>query len=568
MTEEKELFRFLPPVKTIDLSDWKEAGIPATAPGSPYLGFYLCVGPVQPVCIEQNSNQQIEINYTGPPGTATGLYYSLSFQLLKWQYNVTKIDEWIEVSPTHREYYERTLASKGALEGTIKEGLRSASQAVADYELVKHDLRKYREIMDYFVAVENAKKEKDKEKMRAKMMSAEHALKSMYVDQVDVHMGQTSLVEMARSRWPTVIADFYAITEADDTVDEIMKRLGVSRAEAVVLKTKNTLFREWLKLFGDTVKDRYEMLQGLVMAREKSIKEYQDWIKPYISRYKALKLGQERPGIRKSMLTSFADLTGQATFSNNIRMWSFKPYRAIEYKKMPHVVEGKFQIEPYDDWAKLFIKDPKRGLAKIYPWLLNKGKKGDVADDIADHLKTEWAAGRIFGLDPRELYYIFYDIEVTRLGLRLQTGELEDITFMMKTWVLSQNIMLVKLVEKECREREVERYIEEMLGLKKDERPVAETVKAEFSDLFGSKVEKKEPSELQKIAKELRDSISEISGTASAARGAMIKHRGAFVKPGPYETDFNERITKQYLIPSGRMLGSLTNLLLGKMGVG
>jgi hypothetical protein len=39
------------------------------------------------------------------------------------------------------------------------------------------------------------------------------------------------------------------------------------------------------------------------------------------------------------------------------------------------------------------------------------------------------------------------------------------------------------------------------------------------------------------------------------------------VKPGPYETDFNERITKQYLIPSGRLLGNLTNLLLNKIGV-
>ncbi|MEM5814319.1 MAG: hypothetical protein QXD77_00705 [Candidatus Aenigmatarchaeota archaeon] len=567
---ELPLFGFVPDVKTAELSDWKGWGVPATKAGSPYLGYYVCVGPVDPVSVEQGSNQQIEINYTGAPGTASGLYYALTFQLLKWQYNVVKVDEWIEVSPTHREYFERTLASKSALEGTIKEGLRSAAQAVADYELVKHDLRKYREIMDYLTAVEVAKKEKDAKKRHTKLLSAEHALKSMYVDQVDVHTGAMSLVEMARSRWPTVIADFYSLTEEDDTVDGIKDRLKISRAEAVVLKTKNTLFREWLKLFGGTVKDRYETLQSLVMAREKSIKEYQEWIKPYISRYKALKVGHERPELRKSALTSFADLTGQATFANVITIWAFKPYRAVEYKKMPHVVQGKFTIDPYDSWAKLFIKDPKRGLASRYPWLLNKGSKegNDVADDIVEKLKAEWSSGKIFGLDPKELYYIFFEIVVTRLGLRLQVGELEDITFMIKTWVLSQNIMLVKLVEKECREREVERYIEEMLGLKKGEKPAAELVKAEFADLMGTKVEKKEPGEMEKLASELRGAIAEITKVGGALGKAVSKESGRFVKPGPYETDFSERITKQYLIPSGRMLGSLTNLLFTKMGVG
>jgi len=166
MVEELPILEFIPGVKKPDLSDWKSQGIPSTIPNSPYLGYYVCVGPVLPVTLEQGSNQQVEINFTGSPGTASGLYYSLVFQLLNWQFNVVKVDEWIEVSPTHREYYERTIASKGALEGAIKEGLRSAAQAVADYELVKHDLRKYREMMDYLAAVEVAKKEKDKKKRR------------------------------------------------------------------------------------------------------------------------------------------------------------------------------------------------------------------------------------------------------------------------------------------------------------------------------------------------------------------------------------------------------------------
>lgn len=569
---------FLPQAKTIDTDKWKDFGIPATqTPLSPCLGYYVCCGPVLPVCQEQGSNQQIEINFTGQPGTASGLYYALTFQLLKWQYNVVKIDEWIEVSPTHREYFERTMASKGALEGTIKEGLRSAAQAVADHELVKHDLRKYREIIDYFVMVENAKKEPDKEKRKNKLLSAEHVLKSMYVDQVDFHMGQMSLIEMARSRWPTIIADFYALTDEEDTVEKIMGKLKISKAEGVVLKTKNTLFREWMKLFGTTVKERFETLHGLSAAREKSIKEYQEWIKPYITRYKALKVGHERPEIRKTALTSFADLTGQATFTNNIKVWAWKPYRAIEYKKMPHTKTDTFHIDPYDKWSELFIKHPKIGLASIYPWLLNKGKPitdkdGNVikeqlvADNIVAGIKKGWNSAN--SLDPNELYYVLFEIDVLRLGLRLPVGELEDITFTMKTWLMSQNIMLVKLVERECKEREVERYIEEMLGVKKDEKPIGDLIKGEFPDIFGTKKEEKKPNELQNIANEIKGAMAGVGKMGGAIGKAWGNESGRFVKAGPYETDFNERLTKQYLIPSGRMLGSLSGLLLSKMGVG
>jgi hypothetical protein len=389
----------------------------------------------------------------------------------------------------------------------------------------------------------------------------------MYVDQVDIHTGAMSLIEMSKTRWATIISDFYALTEEDETVDGIMKRLGISRAEAVVLKTKNTLFREWMKLFGNTVKERYEMLAGLVAARERSIKEYQEWIKPHISRYKAMRVGHERPAVRKEALTSFAELTGQATFSNSIKLWAFRPYRAVEYRKAAAVKTEKFHVDPYDAWAELLIKDPKRGLASIYPWLLNKGKKGAVADDIVAELKGKWENGKTAGLDPTELYYVFFDIDVMRAGTRLQVGEIEDITFMIKTWVLSQNVMLVKLVEQECREREVERYIEEMLGLKTEDRPVGELVKAEFSDLFGTEKEKR-PGELYKLRKELWAAVGGVAKAGGAVGRAVGSQKGRFVKPGPYESDFSERITKHYLIPSGRLFGNIVGLLLSKMGVG
>src|SRR3990172_4364169 len=118
----------------------------------PTLGLFVCIGPEDSPGIEENANQLIELNFTGKPGTASSLYFTLFAQLPNWGWNVVKVDEWIEVSPTHREYYDRTVATKQMLESTIKTGLATAAQSVADYELMVHDLRKYKEIMGYFAS--------------------------------------------------------------------------------------------------------------------------------------------------------------------------------------------------------------------------------------------------------------------------------------------------------------------------------------------------------------------------------------------------------------------------------
>ena len=41
-----------------------------------------------------------------------------------------------------------------------------------------------------------------------------------------------------------------------------------------------------------------------------------------------------------------------------------------------------------------------------------------------------------------------------------------------------------------------------------------------------------------------------------------------FVKPGPYETDFKDRITKFYLTVNGKEFNGIKNFLKSKMGVG
>jgi len=550
-----------------------EVGVPVNIANDKTLGLYVCSGPEEAVGEEDKTNQIMELNFTGKPGTASSLYYSLVFQLPKWGYNVVKVDEWIEVSPTHKEYYERTVASKQALESTIKAGLASAAQSVADFELLNHDLRKYKEVLDYF-------EKKD-----------EHSLKAMFIDQVDAHTGEGISMRSIAPRWPTLIYHFQQLKPEDREPDAIAKKLKISKAEAVILATKNKLYEEWKDIFLNAAKSRYETLLGLVEARRKTITEYKEWLKPYLARFRMTRLGGERAHIRAASVKSFFDVSGMATFINGVSIWAWKSLKPIDVKRAPAEVREGFVIYPYDSYVReQFILNPYTGLARYYPWLVhirkycNKDKKyypaetikckscGSVLDNrtVADEIiETQiipmWKAKEL-KLDPTALYYVFFDIDVDRAGLRLPVGEAEDITFTVKAFLISQNILLVKILELICRERELERYIDEILGIRSEhkEKEVAELVKEDFPNIFKVKKEKLTPldefaMEWKEVKKKYVDFFSKIKKVKTS--------EFMFSKPGDYEKDFTDRITKQYLTETGSAFNSITKFLKQKMGV-
>lgn len=506
-------------------------GLPHTGPNNPFLGKMLVVTPHP----ERGSNQFINLNFTGPPGSCSGLYYSLVFQFGKWNFNVVKVDEWIEVSPEYGKYYQETMAQKQALEATIKTGLSSAAQAVADYELLNHDLRKYKEILEYF------------------RQKTEHSLKAMFIDQVDIHTGDGISMRSIVSRWPTIISDFIKLKDEDDDPDKIAKRLDVSKAEGVILTTKNKLYKEWKTIFKQVAIDRYNHLKSLVESRRKSVEEYRKWLKPYVARFKMMRTGAERPEVVREALRSYVDLTGQATFGNSIRLWAWRKFKVPEIRKFPVERVGKFVVPPDDDFIKeMFILNPKWGLASIYPWLLEKKNEKTVAEEMIDEiLSKEWNSSN--ALDPEVLYYIFFDINIFRAGSRTPGFEAEDITFDIKTNMLSQNAMLVKFLELKCREREMERYVDEILGVSE------EAVKKDYPELFAE--EKKAG---MKIAMPQMPKFPSFAETFKPFKTFTMP---GLVKPGLYEKDFNDRIPRLYLIPMGSVFADVKNFLKNKMGM-
>ena len=516
-------------------------------------------------------DQQMDLNYTTEVGGCTALYYSLVFQMPKWNYKLKKIDEWMSVSPVHTQSYELTVGQKQKLEGMIKQGLASAAQAVADFELARHDLRKYEEIINYFVRAKGMEKDsKGKKKDKD-----EHVLRSLFIDRVDAYTGENfSMISMTK-RWPTIITDFIRmgkLTEDDKKeIDKIKDKLEVSQAEATVLRTKNEMFDSWQKMFLPEVQKRYARIKTLVKAREKSVVEYREWLKPYVARYKMMRDSLEKRPQESVKNVYMAPGFGNAVAVSSIRFLGWIPFNPPEMSKP----ERTSQISPIDDFSKQW----GRYIVKHYKvWGeeqtdKNGNKKtdddGNPIYDISDEnleKKMEEILKKTTGekdMVSTVLYYRVFDIKVVKfLGKIPGKGELEDLTFFFKHRTMSQNVLLLHAMELAALEEKFSMHISELIGSKENEEKVRKEVEMRIE---GKK--EKEVSWQKKWNESFKKTIKPLKSGFSKGSDFFARITQPFIRPGPYESNFEERVTKMYLLPAGQLYSEVIKFLKWKMGV-
>jgi hypothetical protein len=484
---------------------------------------------ISPAAIDQMTS----INPVTLEGQAEIIYNIMMYRVAKWHWQVEKADEYIMLTPNPPPSFAPVLAQKEKLESQIKSGLASAAQAVADYELLKHDERKYREVLDYF-------------KMGQK---DEHVLRALFVDRVDAYTGEGySMITMAK-RWPTIISDFIKMKSTWRETDAIQKELKVSKAEAVVLKTKNELFLEWKKLFFPDVRDRYARIKNLVESRRRSVDQYRDWLKPYLERFKRIREVSEIPG------RVAEDITNPLKFSHTpegeiwAKLWFWKPIRPEEMGK-PIILRGQgHEIDPYDDWVREkqelvekkygveFTEEDVRELIEEWTMPGYTAKKGEV---LTVHPGPKF--------DPRFIYYIFIDLDYNVGYKRGSTGPMvvEDQYFHFHPFLLSQNALVLFLLELEAKKRAFEREINELIGVKEIEREITESIEKEFEEEEGG-----EGGRIRGVA----------SGLHKFRRNVLRPAVGVFVKPGPYEINVQRRISKCYGDYMGPQVAEIVDLI-------
>lgn len=523
-----------------------------SGPNGDWLGHMIAAGPFE---------AHVALDFTGPPGSVSGIYYSLVFQLRKWEYYVQKADEWVEVSPVHAQYYQLTQKQKEDLEGRIKQGLVSVSQSIADMELLMHDRRRYHEFLHYLgyktpnelskMDKKLEKQEKDhehtddemddicfkededeKQKKEREKRTDNHSLKAVFIDQVDMHTGEGISMRSIVSRWPTLITDFMRMKDEDMDPDKVKDTLDVSKAEAVVLITKNKLYQEWKNLFGPEIKNRYITINELVKARKESVKQYKEWLKPFIARHKLLEEGLSRAGERGKALSSFVTVAGNATSTSEIVLYVWKDFLVPELYKGGSEDTAKLRLfeklRPDDEWTRRnLIFSKKYGLINKFSWITEKW---------VEEKKEEMGKDRWF--TPNKPYYSFFEIKLSKANIRMPTGEeMEDGVFDVNMIFMSENALFCKLLELKAKQQEMEDYINRLLGIHEPVRG-------------------KKPSDEKKENK-----VSKFFEKFSLPF--------EFAKTGgPYERDFNDRLAKIYFARcAGERYGPIVNFIKTKMGM-
>lgn len=552
------------------------------------------------------------LDFTTPIGTGTGVFYGIIFQLPKWGFKRVKIDESIEVSPVFKQYFDLTIGQKQAMEAQIKQGLASIATAISDLELVKHDLRKYKEFMDYFAMIEGGEelikkgKKEEGEKWRAR---GDELLKAVFIDQVDVHTGEGIALKLIAPRWPTIITDFMKITDNDLDKETIMKKpelRGVTEAEAVVLATKNRLYIEWReRLFKPTVKDRFQSLVSLVAARQKSAEEYKKMIKPVIARYRTIK--EKAPEAKFLQQSPWFMQGAQAASQDSIRIWAWKPFAPTEKYKVTReyfdqikasqagfrkweidyikkALEKKKEKENITDVAEDFFLGKKLVEAlPAEPSIDNVVRRLTILIEREYHVKitplqlfqARSALVEQFRLSARGAsegetwvyspYFIFVDIPMSRTVLRMPNGqELEDIWIQPLTVATrTQNMIIANELELIARDMELDNYIDQMLG-ERGVLPTGEEVG--LSELTEAQIlklpELLEEEEKAKKGKKEEPKISDVEEPAyfkffdaisKLFEKTPIGKLQFFASRGPYEWNINHRLAKIYQPESAGM---------------
>lgn len=550
------------------------------------------------------------VNTTGMLGFISGIYYGLLFEVRKAGYDVVKASDVVYVNPVNKPFYDLVISQKEQLEQKIKQGLIGISQSVADLELVEHDLRLYEEYEQYIDDLDS----EDPKKVR----DAEMHLKTIFVEQVDYHVGSQGQqsgpgrISMAFLRnnniMPTIVDDFFAINSVDDfKSDSENKHIRfLPTVEKRMLEVKYMSYLKWLEMFKKSVKERVERLRSLHRSRKKTLEEYREWLKPNIVRHKLLSDAMEDSGFRKATKSGFFSTNTSFDSYSSIDVWVYKSITIPEIRpeaRQKISEQGEFRMDhvgysnplhPFNYWTQNnLIYNYNEGLVADYPWITKEWAEKNAAS-IVNKFKE----------DPHKLYYIFIHINIGKANFKVGSHELEDGDFVLNGYVFSYNVMLAKLLEKAAKEEELEIYIDDMLGIKHEfpdkdddgnQHLILEYVKEKgkykitdeciegllkvkdyFSDHVNVSVLKESKNKLYTL-KELEDKFPKSKfhyverQKESKIRKKMEEWgfdfrfiRGA---GGPYETTFRDRITKFYFVASGIAVSSVKDMILKRMNM-
>ena len=172
----------------------------------------------------------------------------------------------------------------------------------------------------------------DKESERE---SAVLALKQVWLDNVDIKRGNTSIKAMTFSQasFATLLQSFMAAKDVDSIpqdLNDIVKRL---------LKQRIPEFYDWLKYSEDELRKRYNVERAWLKSQVNSLKLYSRWAKPYLKAAEELTMSDSKSS---AIVKAFNTITLELTLFKKSK---FDVEQAIVDKALPKEF-GKAKIRP------------------------------------------------------------------------------------------------------------------------------------------------------------------------------------------------------------------------------
>ncbi|MBW6451978.1 MAG: hypothetical protein K0B02_04600 [DPANN group archaeon] len=542
-------------------------------------------------CFEGDEGMQTELSYSGSLGSVETLWVGSLFGLSGKDFTIINLHRSFNVTPAQdNPYYQSTLAQKDALQKQIRETLGGIGANVNDLELVKNDIRKLKEFKSYFKKAEEGN---------------DLPLKTMFITEVDFYaggqaniQGQTGRLSIEFQRinnfMPTVVEDFNEIKPKkyfenikEDYLDKENRFKNISTVEKNFLAAKWESYQEWIKMLKTRINNDYKLMKIQEKSRKSTINMMREDIKPLIARYKIKKDSLSDPENRKNLLTNWTDTEKRINSSENIEVFAIKTMDSTEFHKAPSEMVVKADVKANDKWTQevlLYGKKDKNGvltqpgyLKKTYPWIDEKWIN-DKIKNISD----------LSGINPeKSMYWTVYKISYKRSNLTLLGTPSEDGDFSFKTFMLSKNMLLAKLLDIEANKENFEYEIDEIVGtstrqegtikykIQKKDNSTKYIVSEQTIETTGEDIYAGTYTSEENMKDEYGSEYDYIETKQEKTKKKLelLKYFNIpffFTRPtGPYESRFKDRITKMYLGVVGKRFSvEVVGTFKGNMKIG
>lgn len=141
-----------------------------------------------------------------------------------------------------------------------------------------YDLKEFEIRLKHY---DNAKS-KNKDEKEAAMLS----LKQIWMDNVDIKRGNTSIKGLAAQFQYTTLIDAFMVAKSAEDIDKLDLNDRVKR----ILKQRVAEFLEWWKRSEAELRKRYEIEKSYLKSQVGSLQLYTRWVKPYLKAAERLRM--------------------------------------------------------------------------------------------------------------------------------------------------------------------------------------------------------------------------------------------------------------------------------------